>query len=50
MLVFSINYWSQLEDLLSYEEADIICDEVGNYFDARMWADLSLDTLNRARS
>jgi len=36
-------YWKDLEELISYDEADIICDEVGNYFDARMWADLSLD-------
>jgi len=38
-----IIYWKNLEELIKYEEADIICDEVGNYFDARMWADLSLD-------
>jgi len=38
-----LRYWNQLEELISYTEADIICDEVGNYFDARMWADLSLD-------
>jgi len=38
-----LTYWKDLEDLIQYDEADIICDEVGNYFDARMWADLSLD-------
>lgn len=38
-----VKEWTELEQLISYTEADIICDEVGNYFDARMWADLSLD-------
>ena len=38
-----IKYWKDLDDLVLLTEADIICDEVGNYFDARMWADLSLD-------
>lgn len=38
-----LKYWKDLEELIGYNEADIICDEVGNYFDARMWADLSLD-------
>jgi len=36
-------YWENLDDLISYENADIIIDEVGNYFDSRMWTDLSLD-------
>jgi len=38
-----LHYWKELEELVKYTEADIICDEVGNYFDARMWTDLSLD-------
>jgi len=38
-----IVYWENLDQLVYLEEADIICDEVGNYFDSRMWADLSLD-------
>lgn len=38
-----ILYWKDLDELIRYDEADIICDEVGNYFDARMWADLSLE-------
>jgi len=38
-----LKYWRDLEELIKYSEADIICDEVGNYFDSRMWADLSLD-------
>jgi len=38
-----LHYWKDLDELVKYDEADIICDEVGNYFDSRMWADLSLD-------
>jgi len=38
-----IFYWEDLEELISYKEADIFIDEVGNYFDSRLWADLSLD-------
>jgi len=38
-----VRYWKDLEDLITLAEADVICDEVGNYFDSRMWADLSLD-------
>jgi len=38
-----LRYWKDLEELINLQEADIICDEVGNYFDSRMWADLSLD-------
>lgn len=38
-----IIYWENLDDLIKIENADVICDEVGNYFDSRMWADLSLD-------
>lgn len=34
-------YWENLENLIQYEDCDIIIDEVGNYFDARKWADLS---------
>jgi len=38
-----ITYWQNLDDLIKLEQCDIIIDEVGNYFDSRMWADLSLD-------
>lgn len=38
-----IIYWENLDDLVSFSNADIIIDEVGNYFDSRLWADLSLD-------
>jgi len=38
-----IIYWSNLDELIKYENADIIIDEVGTYFDSRLWTDLSLD-------
>jgi len=42
-LLIPIFYWENLDDLIKIEQADVFCDEVGNYFDSRMWADLSLD-------
>jgi len=39
----TLAYWKNLDDLVKLEEADIICDEVGNYFDSRGWENLSLD-------
>jgi len=42
-LQIPIFYWENLDDLIQIEQADVFCDEVGNYFDARMWKDLSLD-------
>jgi len=38
-----IVYWKDLDDLIHVENADIIIDEIGNYFDARNWSELSLD-------
>lgn len=38
-----IIYWENLHELEQITNADVFIDEVGNYFDARMWADLSLD-------
>jgi len=38
-----IEYWQNLDDLIQYTNADIICDEVGTYFDSRLWSDLSHD-------
>lgn len=38
-----IQYWQNLEDLEKLEQCDVIIDEVGNYFDSRMWSELSLD-------
>jgi len=42
-LKIPIIYWNNLDELIKYDNADIIIDEVGTYFDARLWADLSLD-------
>jgi len=39
-----IKYWKNLDELVRIEEADIICDEVGNYFDSRGWENCSLET------
>jgi hypothetical protein len=38
-----IMYWENLDDLVKYEQCDVIIDEVGNYFDSHQWQDLSLD-------
>jgi len=38
-----IRFWKNLDDLITTAEADIICDEVGNYFDSRGWEDCTLD-------
>jgi len=38
-----IHYWTNIDELIKYDNADIIIDEVGTYFDSRLWADLSLD-------
>jgi len=38
-----IIFWKNLDDLVELEEADILCDEVGNYFDSRGWENLTLD-------
>jgi len=38
-----IHYWKDLDDLIKVQHADVIIDEVGNYFDSRGWQDLSLD-------
>jgi len=38
-----IIYWSNVDELIKLESADVFIDEVANYFDARLWADLSLD-------
>jgi len=35
--------WENLDDLVKITNADVLIDEVGNYFDSRLWADLSLD-------
>jgi len=42
-LGITIKYWNNLDELIKLENADIIIDEVGTYFDSRLWSDLSLD-------
>lgn len=38
-----IVYWKDLDELVELENCDVIIDEVGNYFDARGWSELTLD-------
>jgi len=38
-----IIYWRHLHELIKISQADVLIDEVGNYFDSRLWSDLSLD-------
>jgi len=38
-----LKFWKNLDELVRVQEADVICDEVGNYFDARGWENLTLD-------
>jgi len=38
-----IIYWHNLSDLITMKDCDIFIDEVGTYFDSRLWAELSLD-------
>lgn len=42
-LGLEIHYWQNLDELVKFENADVFIDEVGNYFDSRLWQDLSLD-------
>jgi len=35
--------WENLDELISQRDCDIFIDEIGTYFDARLWAELSLD-------
>jgi len=37
-----IHYWSDLRELTSLRDADVIIDEIATYFDARLWETLSL--------
>jgi len=41
----SIKYWRHKHELILMEETDIICDEVANYWNSRMWQDMSTDEL-----
>jgi len=38
-----ILYWKNIDDLIQYENCDVIVDEVANYFDARNWESLPLE-------
>jgi|SRR5665647_112085 len=40
-----IMYWKDLDQILYEDDCDIIMDEVGRYFNARKWQDLSTDAL-----
>jgi len=42
-LGLEIIYWSNIDELIKLENTDVFIDEVGNYFDSRLWQDLSLD-------
>jgi len=39
-----IEYWCNLDEIVGREECDIVIDEIGAYFDSRLWTELSLDT------
>lgn len=41
-----IVYWRSLEEIKDMVECDIICDEIGKFFDSRFWEKLSLDIRN----
>lgn len=36
-------YWKTLQELVKVSEADVLMDEVGNYFDSRFWQDLNIE-------
>lgn len=38
-----VRYWKDLSELVVLTDADVFIDEVGTYFDSRMWESLSLD-------
>lgn len=38
-----IFYWNRLDELIKIQNADVIIDEVGNYFDSRLWSDIPLE-------
>jgi len=39
----NIIYWSNLDELITLRDCDIIIDEISNYFDSRGWKELNLD-------
>jgi len=38
-----IVYWRNLDDIVGLSGCDIFIDEIGAYFDSRLWSELSLD-------
>jgi len=38
-----VSYWSDLRQLTSLRDCDVVIDEVATYFDARLWDTLSLE-------
>jgi len=38
-----LRLWENLDDLVQIKDADVIIDEIGTYFDARLWPELSQD-------
>jgi len=36
-------FWENLDELIVQRDCDIFIDEIGTYFDARLWTELSLD-------
>jgi hypothetical protein len=42
-LGISIGFWEHLDDLVELRDCDIFIDEIGTYFDARLWTELDLD-------
>jgi len=41
-----IIYWKHIDELIQISEGDVIIDEVGNYFNSRMWSELSLEAMS----
>ena len=42
-LKIPVIYWHNIDDIIKMSNVDIFIDEVGTYFDSRMWQELSLD-------
>lgn len=38
-----IKYWLEPEELITFEDCDILIDEIAIYFDAQNWADTTMD-------
>lgn len=42
----SIEYWKQLHEIIYRTECDVFMDEIVKFFNARSWADMSIDALH----